>query len=535
VTIGGEPSRRGSNTERLVAQVVRGNQEDAHQLNLIIPGNGLHVWIWNFVFIFLAFPFLSHPGKYLGGCAAMTLLLLATAQAQMMLPLPQKMNVPSETGHISEKDLIDARKPLPPDELEAKPGRQDFNLKDSSRSLFERVAGAFGLEVVFDTDYQELNNVRFQVSDLNYRDSLRALEAATDSFLTPVSKHLIFVARDTASKRRDFARNVAVTIPIPDPVSVQEMQEIANSVRSVLDIRRLIVDADKRMVLIRDVVGKVRPAQIMIEELMHPQPQVMVECDLMAVTSSSQLHYGLALPTSFPLIAFGSPKYPNVFSSAISSGVSGFLGFGGGLSFLGLGLTDTQLFASLSKSFATTLDSAQVLASQGQPAELKFGTKYPIVTNQYVGQTTGVGQTYSPPPTVQFEDLGLVVKVVPHVHGLDEVTLDIETSFKLLTGSALDNIPVIADREFKGSVRLVAGQSAVITGLMSANEARTVTGLAGVSSVPLIGKFLRENEIDKSRDQTLIVIKPRIVIAPPAELATRDLWVGSETRPAETL
>mgnify|MGYP001553140838 CR=1 FL=1 len=151
----------------------------------------------------------------------MTLLLLTTAQAQMMLPLPQKMNVPSETGHISEKDLIDARKPLPPDELEAKPGRQDFNLKDSSRSLFERVAGAFGLEVVFDTDYQELNNVRFQVSDLNYRDSLRALEAATDSFLTPVSKHLIFVARDTASKRRDFARNVAVTIPIPDPVSVE--------------------------------------------------------------------------------------------------------------------------------------------------------------------------------------------------------------------------------------------------------------------------------------------------------------------------
>jgi len=447
-----------------------------------------------------------------------------------------RMNAPSSVlGSISESDLEDARKPLPPAELKAKAGKQDFDLKGNSRALFEQVAEAFGLEVVFDTQYQPIELVRFRVTQLGYRDSLRSLEAATDSFITPISEHLIFVARDNPSKRQEYARTVAVTIPIPDPVTVQEMQEVANTVRSTLDIRRLMVDSDKRLVLIRDVIGKVRPAQIMIRELMHPQPQVMIECDVMAVSSTSQLHYGLALPTSFPLVAFGSLSHPNILASAIPSGVSGFLGLGGGLGFIGIGLTETSLFASLSKSFATTLDRAQVLASQGQPAELKFGTKYPIVTNQYVGQTNGTGQTFSPPPTVSFEDLGLVVKVLPHVHGLDEVTLDIETSFKLLAGTALDNIPVIADREYKGSVRLVAGQSAVITGLMSATEARTATGLIGVSDIPLIGKLLRENTNEKDKDATLIVIRPRIVIAPPGELATRELWIGTETRPAETL
>lgn len=536
MAIGCKPGGGRRKTERLPAQFVGGDQENSHGLNSIIsialsPRSGR-----KFRLLFLTSRVPWGWLARLGCLAAIALWQPAAARAQSVLPLPARIDAPSGVlGSITESDLEDARKPLPPAELKAKAGKQDFDLRDSSRALFERVANAFGLNVVFDTQYQQLEHVRFHVTQVNYRDGLRALEAATDSFITPVSEHLIFVARDNSTKRQEYAREVAVAIPIPDPVSVQDIQEVANTVRSTLDIRRLMVDADKRLILIRDVIGKVRPAQIMVRELMHPQPQVMIECDLMAVTSKSQLHYGLSLPTSFPLVAFGSTKYPNIYSSPIPSGVSGFLGFGHGLGFIGIGLSTTTLFASLSKSFATTLDSAEVLASQGLPAELKFGTKYPIVTNQYVGSTTSSAQTFSPPPTVTFEDLGLVLKVLPHIHGLDEVTLDVEASFKVLSGSALNNIPVIADREYKGEIRLTAGQSAVITGLMSATEARTVTGLAGISSIPLINKLLSENTHEKDRDETLIVIKPRIVIPPLGDLSSREIWIGSETRPAETL
>jgi len=47
-------------------------------------------------------------------------------------------------------------------------------------------------------------------------------------------------------------------------------------------------------------------------------------------------------------------------------------------------------------------------------------------TNGYFGSTTGTGQVFAPPPTINFEDLGLVLKVTPHVHGVDEVSLDID-------------------------------------------------------------------------------------------------------------
>src|SRR6202030_1983192 len=56
---------------------------------------------------------------------------------------------------ITEKDLREARKMLPPPELKASPGRQDFNLKADPKHLFEQVARAFGLDVVFDGDYPD--------------------------------------------------------------------------------------------------------------------------------------------------------------------------------------------------------------------------------------------------------------------------------------------------------------------------------------------------------------------------------------------
>src|SRR6185436_15490715 len=47
---------------------------------------------------------------------------------------------------VTGKDLREARKPLPPAELQATPGRVDFNLKDFPRPMFEKVGRAFGLD-----------------------------------------------------------------------------------------------------------------------------------------------------------------------------------------------------------------------------------------------------------------------------------------------------------------------------------------------------------------------------------------------------
>ena len=138
---------------------------------------------------------------------------------------------------------------------------------------------------------------------------------------------------------------------------------------------------------------------------------------------------------------------------------------------------------------------------------------------------------YAPPPAFNFEDLGVSLKVTPKVHSWDEMSLDVEAEYKVLTGDALNGIPIIANRKFQSRTRVRAGEWAVLAGLVRATEARVITGLAGVSRIPALGALFRQNSKSSDRGQTLFVIKPRLLSAPLTEMATRPLMSGTETRP----
>ncbi|HEX7597644.1 MAG TPA: hypothetical protein VF518_05480, partial [Polyangia bacterium] len=63
---------------------------------------------------------------------------------------PPAAPLPIATGD----DRGEARKLLPPMELQAQSGRQDFDLHGDAKALFEKVAKSFGLDCLFDEDYQ---------------------------------------------------------------------------------------------------------------------------------------------------------------------------------------------------------------------------------------------------------------------------------------------------------------------------------------------------------------------------------------------
>jgi general secretion pathway protein D len=438
-------------------------------------------------------------------------------------PLPAERIDRTLFGSIADQDLDQARKPLPPPHLNAAPGLQDFDLRGDSKSLWEQVAKALNLSVLFDTQYQPTATVRFRLDGADYRNALQGLEDATDSFLTPVSERLIFVANDNPQKRTEFEGNVAVIIPFPETASVQELQEVATGVRGTLDMQKMMVDTQRHLILIRDRATKVRLAEKIFQDLLRPRAQVAIDIEILTTDKTSSLNYGLTMPTAFPLVSFFTSRY---LTTSIPSGFAQFVTFGGGASLLGLGVTSAQLFATVSKSNASTLLSSEVVAMEGQPSTLHVGDKYPLVTNAYIGGSSGGGQVFTPPPTFSFEDLGLVLKVTPHIHGTDEVSLEISAEFKLLGAGAVDGIPIISSRKYESKVRLRTGEWAVLAGLMTRSEANTITGIPGLSSIPL----LRSNKTTRDDGASLIVLKPHLLIIPPSEFPTWRARSGTETR-----
>ncbi|HEU0142035.1 MAG TPA: type II and III secretion system protein [Bryobacteraceae bacterium] len=445
------------------------------------------------------------------------------------LPDPEQAAAESLLGKLTDLDLKEARELLPPPELRPALTRTDFDLKLDSKQLFEKVAAAYGLDVVFDGDFKPSPPIRFAIQNAGFREALRALEAASASFIVPISERLFLAVNDSPQKRAAVEPTVAAVIPIPEPVSIQEAQELARAVQQTMEIPKFVIDSQRRIVVMRDRVSKIQPAQALFHQMLAAPGQVSVEVEFLEVNKSSSLSYGLNLQRAFPIVAFG--KLWNSKPS-IPSGFTRFLTFGGGKTLFGIGITDPEIFASMSKFNSQTLLLSEIRSVDGQPATLHIGDKYPIITGGYYGDTSGTGQVYTPPPTFNFEDLGVEIKITPHVHGAAEVSLELEAEYKVLTGETLNAIPVISTRRFVSTVRLKTGEWAVVGGLLNSSEAKTITGLAGLSSIPILGPLMRQNTRDKTSNEVLLVLKPKLLTLPPREvIATRSFWVGTDTRP----
>jgi hypothetical protein len=92
---------------------------------------------------------------------------------------------------------------LPPATLKGSPEKKSFNLKGDARTVFEQVASAFGIQVVFEAGYEPGTTFSYRLDSVGFADALRTLEQVSGSFVVPVNDHLALVVRDTPQKRTE--------------------------------------------------------------------------------------------------------------------------------------------------------------------------------------------------------------------------------------------------------------------------------------------------------------------------------------------
>ena len=429
---------------------------------------------------------------------------------------------------LSPSEVIIGRLALPPARLQGSAEKHSFDLRGTARPIFEQVAAAYGIQVQFEDGYQgPVSAFTFRMNDLSMSEAFRALETITNSFLVPMNPKLAMVYQDTTQRRNDNAPLITAEIPIPERLSVQEAQEMVSAVQQVMQVRRIAVDPGRRMVFLRDQPGTVLAARQILTNLSRNRAQVSIEIELLSVAKTSTLTYGLQLQNMAPVLNFGT--FLNNVAPTIA-GFTRFATFGAGATFMGIGIGDATALATVSRSSAQSIFRAEMVALDGLPASLKVGDRYPIITSAYIGPG-GTSQNSGIAPAVQFQDLGLVLKVTPAVHGNGEMTLDVDAEQNALSGTASNGNPIITTRHFQGMTRLVDGEWAVVAGLMKNTVSEDRAGILGLSSIPIVGRLFTKTTKTEDAGETLIVLKPHLISLPPWETPSPVLWVGTENKP----
>lgn len=292
---------------------------------------------------------------------------------------------PPPIPEATADDIAAAQRLLPPTVLHATGETvRDFDLTGDSRKLFEDMAKVYGLDVIFDSEYEPTPSIHFRVQEVTYRDALHALEAATNSFIVPVSDKIFLVARDTPQKRLALEPTVAVAIRLPEATTPQDFNAMITAVQQALALEKVAFDTQNNTVIIRDRISKVLPAQALFRDLLYPRAEVIIDMEIMEVSLNDMLTYGVQFPTLFSLTPL-----TNWFNNPVNipQNIAGLLRFGGGKTAMGIGIMMPQFVAEMSKSTGNVLLSAEMRSVNAQPATLHVGNRYPVLTSGYFGPT----------------------------------------------------------------------------------------------------------------------------------------------------
>jgi type II secretory pathway component GspD/PulD (secretin) len=186
----------------------------------------------------------------------------------------------------------------------------------------------------------------------------------------------------------------------------------------------------------------------------------------------------------------------------------------------------------LNESTVKTLEHATVRTAQGNEATVRLGSRFPILNASFapIFNTPAISQvlqnnTFQAAfPSFNYEDIGLTIKAKPVVSGNLDVSLQLEMQFRSLTGQSINGVPVISNREYKGSISLMNGAPAVVAGSVSRTEQRSMNGIPGLGSVPGLNKMMVSNSKEQDEDELLVVITPHVVDLGSAR-ETTEVWM----------
>ncbi len=436
---------------------------------------------------------------------------------------------------FTARDLATQRALLPAPQIELKPGVQDYDLKGDSKALFEQMAAKLGLQVVFDGDFEPGRLLHFQLSQAAPRDALHGLEAATGSFVIPMGAKLFMVAKDTEAKRKDLEQMETASVPIPSALTTQEITELGQAVKQAVGVEKIYWDTQANQLVMRDRVSRVLAAESVINDLISYRTQVAVDLEFIELDETQMREIGVDLQTSFPITFLGQVVSGTATASSVATAASNLISlaqlakFSAGALF-GVGIADVNIIATMTNAGAKNLLRTTIVSVEGQKATFHAGEKYPIITSQFVGGVATGGQVYTPTPSFTFEDLGIVVNVTPHVHDMGEVTIDLDTEYKILGANSVNGIPIISNRKLQSTMRLRSDQWALVAGLTSETTSRVVAGPAFLSYVPFLGHLISHYTGNKAKTYVIVALKPRVLSFPPSQRLTHRVYVGSETR-----
>lgn len=421
-----------------------------------------------------------------------------------------------------------------------------MRMTDDTKNVYTAIGKLAGINVLFDPDYVS-RRITIDLNNVSLNQALEIVALQSKTFWRAVTPNTIFLAADTKAKRTEIEQNVVKTFYLSNLAQTTEMQDIVNTLRTVVEITRVISLASQNAIVIRGTPDQVALAEKLVSDLDKARPEVLVDIAVMQVSRDKLRNLGISPPTTASIQLQNNSSQ----TTTTTGTTSGTTATGTTTTGTTTGqLTLNKLANLTSNDFLVTIPGAtvnflytdsdtkiiqnpQIRALDGQKATLKIGDRVPVATGSFQPGIGGVGINPLVNTQFQYIDVGVNIDVQPTVHAGREVTLKLTMEVSSVSShvsiGGIDQ-PVIGQRRVEHTIRLKDGEPSLMGGMLEEDTLKSVSGYPFLSQVPLLKYLFSSQNTERRTNEIVFVLVPHIIRAQDVtDQNLRPIDVGTAT------
>ena len=289
----------------------------------------------------------------------------------------------------------------------------------------------------------------------------------------------------------------------------------------------IIADATQNSLVVKADPQLMREIESAINQLDTRRQQVLIEAAIMEVEGTDADQLGVQWALGDLSSGIGLINFDN-FGASLKNIAAGYLtgGAAGAGSAIGTGTSlvigdyregsdgSRKLYGALIQALKETtksnlLSTPSIVTMDNEEAYIVVGENVPFVTGSVSTGAAGVANPYT---TIERKDVGVTLKVIPHIGENGTVRLEVEQEVSAVArdkGQASDL--VTSKRAIKTSILAEHGQTIVLGGLISDNTSYGRQAVPGLGAIPGLGRLFRSEGKSNQKRNLLIFIHPTIV------------------------
>lgn len=363
------------------------------------------------------------------------------------------------------------------------------------KTIFEVISRSSGLNFIFDKEVKTDQKASIYLKGSTTEAVLNMLLLSNQLEQRVLDANSVLIYPSNAAKKKEYETLVVRSFYLANA----DAKTVATSLKNLLKLREPTIDEKLNLVVIRESPAAVRLAEKIVALHDVPEPEVMLEVEILEVKRTSLLDLGVRWPDQLTLTPLPTTSGGTLTLADLRRLNSSTVGAVVGSASLSAKNTDTD---------ANILANPRIRARNREKAKIHIGERVPNITTT----ATATGFVSE---SVTYVDIGLKLDVEPTVYLDKEVGIKISLEVSNIISQIQTKSGTLAyqigTRTASTVLRLRDGENQVLAGLISDEDRRTANKVPALGDIPILGRLFGNQADNGAKTEIVLSITPRVV------------------------